>query len=220
MPWPWHFPSTATSTPDWTRFGTLRVFNDDTLTQGSGMAASSPPRDRGRDVLCGRRVRHADENGVGGVLKEGWVQAHVGRTRDVALGDQQPQGRAHAVHPDPWFNLPSAPGLEPAVEQKAVGKGNGRIGSCRSCQTRTRAPDDLVGSHVLSSFLEAGQTAAHPLPSTAGISAVLSGGPVRRTGRRSPPSSGEIEGEKEGRRPIGRGRGSFSFDVLLSRGSA
>ena len=67
----WHFSFDRYFDPRWMRFGTLRVFNDDTLTPGA-VWPLHPHREIEVVTYCaGGEFRHADENGEGGVLKEG-----------------------------------------------------------------------------------------------------------------------------------------------------
>jgi redox-sensitive bicupin YhaK (pirin superfamily) len=76
----WHFAFDQYRNPEHVRFGSLRVFNDDTLSPG---AVWPLHRHRNIEVVtycAAGEFRHADENGLGGVLKEGWVQhTTVGR---------------------------------------------------------------------------------------------------------------------------------------------
>src|SRR5215510_13000505 len=70
----WHFSFDSYYDPRFIQFGTLRVFNDDTLSPG---ASWSLPRQSGIDVVtycADGEFRHADENGAGRVLHKGWVQ--------------------------------------------------------------------------------------------------------------------------------------------------
>jgi redox-sensitive bicupin YhaK (pirin superfamily) len=70
----WHFAFDQYRDPEHVRFGSLRVFNDDTLSPG---AVWPLHRHRNIEVVtycAAGEFRHADQNGLGGVLKEGWVQ--------------------------------------------------------------------------------------------------------------------------------------------------
>jgi len=194
----WHFSFHRYFDPDWTRFGTLRVFNDDTLTQGA-VWPLHPHREIEVVTYCaGGEFRHADENGVGGVLKEGWVQ-HTSVGRGMWHSEINNRKDAPMRFIQMWF-MPSAPGLEPAVEQKAVEKRErtNRFLPLVSNDDRG-ALTILSDAQVLSSFLEAGQTAAHPLAEHRGAYlAVLSGGPVTANGKKVPALGAvKIEGEKE-----------------------
>src|SRR5947208_16170143 len=70
----WHFSFDRYFDPRWMRFGTFRVFNDDTLTPGAVWPLHPHREIELVTYYAGGEYRHADENGEGGVLKEGWVQ--------------------------------------------------------------------------------------------------------------------------------------------------
>jgi redox-sensitive bicupin YhaK (pirin superfamily) len=98
-----------------------------------------------------------------------------------------------------WF-MPSAPGLEPSVEQKAVDKADrtNRFLPLVSNED-AGALTILSDAQVLSSFLEAGRTVSHPLADHRGAYLyVLSGGPVHANGKKVPALGAlKIEAEKE-----------------------
>src|SRR5881628_3006132 len=143
-------------------FGTLRVFNDDTLTPGA-VWPLHPHRDIEVVTYCAEgEFRHADENGKGGVLKEGWVQ-HTTVGRGMWHSEINNRKDVPMRFIQMWYT-PSAPGLEPSVEQKAVEKEE---------RTNRFLPlvsiDDkgalliLSDATVLSSFLEKGRSLTHAL---------------------------------------------------------
>jgi redox-sensitive bicupin YhaK (pirin superfamily) len=100
------------------RFGTLRVFNDDTLSPGA-IWPLHPHKDNEVVTYCaGGEFRHADERGAGGVLKKGWVQhTTVGRGMSHSEINNLPDKPMRFIQM--WF-LPWKSGLDPSVEQKAV----------------------------------------------------------------------------------------------------
>ena len=175
----WHFSFDRYFDPRWMRFGTLRVFNDDTLTPGA-VWPLHPHREIEVVTYCaGGEFRHADENGEGGVLKEGWVQ-HTTVGRGMWHSEINNRNDAPMRFIQMWF-LPSAPGLEPSVEQKAVEKAErtNRFLPLVSNEDRDSLTI-LSDARVLSSFLEAGKTISHPLEEHRGAYLyVLGGGPVR-----------------------------------------
>ena len=174
----WHFAFDRYFDPDWVRFGTLRVFNDDTLTPGA-VWPLHPHREIEVVTYCaGGEFRHADENGEGGVLKEGWVQhttvgrgmwhSEINNRRDIPMRFLQM-----------WF-LPSAQDLEPSVEQKAFEKSD-RTNLFLSiiANDDPNALTILSDARVLAGFLESGRTVSHPLDNQRGAYlSVLTGGPV------------------------------------------
>jgi redox-sensitive bicupin YhaK (pirin superfamily) len=179
----WHFAFDRYYDPEWVRFGTLRVFNDDTLTPGA-VWPLHPHREIEVVTYCaGGEFRHADENGVGGILKEGWVQhTTVGRGMwhsEINNRKDQPMRFIQM-----WYT-PSAPGLEPTVEQKAVEKAErtNRFLPLVSNED-AGALSILSDAKVLSSFLEEGRSLTHSLEAHRGAYLhVLGGGPVRVNGK-------------------------------------
>ena len=70
----WHFSFGEYNDPRYTHFGTLRVFNDDTLSAGA-VWPLHPHREIEVITYCADgRFRHADEHGKDGVLQKGWTQ--------------------------------------------------------------------------------------------------------------------------------------------------
>jgi len=87
-----------------------------------------------------------------------------------------------------WF-LPSAPGLEPSVEQKAVEQAErtNRFLPLVSNEDRDGLTI-LSDARVFSSFSEAGKKISHPLEAHRGAYLyVLGGGPLRVNGKAVPP---------------------------------
>src|SRR2546422_4121375 len=175
----WHFSFDRYYDPEWMRFGTLRVFNDDTLTPGA-VWPLHPHREIEVVTYCaGGEFRHADENGAGGVLKEGWVQ-HPAVGRGMWHSEINNLKDAPMRFIQMWYT-PSAPGLEPSVEQKAVEKEErtNRFLPLVSNEDRDGLTI-LSDARVLSAFLEGGKKISHPLEAHRGAYLyVLGGGPVR-----------------------------------------
>ena len=116
----WHFSFDEYNDPDYMQFGTLRVFNDDTLSPGA-VWPLHPHREIEVVTYCaGGEFRHADETGKGGILRKGWVQhTTVGRGMmhsEINNSETRPMRFIQM-----WF-LPSVHGLPPSVEQRKVGK--------------------------------------------------------------------------------------------------
>src|SRR3989338_706403 len=76
----WHFSFDEYHDSRYVNFGSLRVFNDDTLSPGA-VWPLHPHRDIEVVTYCASgEFRHADERGEGDVLKKGWAQhTTVGR---------------------------------------------------------------------------------------------------------------------------------------------
>ncbi len=114
----WHFSFGEYHDPENMGFGTLRVFNDDTLSPGA-VWPLHPHREIEVVTYCAEgEFRHADEHGVGGVLKKGWTQ-HTTVGRGMWHSEINHRKDAEMRFIQMWFH-PEKMGLEPSVEQKAV----------------------------------------------------------------------------------------------------
>jgi hypothetical protein len=116
----WHFSFDDYYDPEHMQFGTLRVFNDDTLSPGA-VWPLHPHHNIEVVTYCAEgEFRHADQRGEGGILKKGWVQHTT-----VGKGMQHSEINNRSDTPmrfiQMWF-IPSERDLAPSVEQKAVDK--------------------------------------------------------------------------------------------------
>lgn len=116
----WHFSFGEYDDPQYAYFGTLRVFNDDTLSPGA-VWPLHPHREIEVVTYCAAgEFRHADENGKGGILKKGWVQhTTVGKGMFHSEINNLPDEPMRFIQM--WF-FPNEQGLTPSVEQKEVEK--------------------------------------------------------------------------------------------------
>ena len=114
----WHFSFDQYHDSDNMQFGSLRVFNDDTLSPGAVWPLHPHHNIEVVTYCADGEFRHADEHGKGGVLKKGWVQhttvgsglwhSEINNRKDIPMRFIQM-----------WF-LPSQHNLKPSVEQKQV----------------------------------------------------------------------------------------------------
>jgi hypothetical protein len=174
----WHFSFGEYYDPAFERFGTLRVFNDDTLSPGA-VWPLHPHRDNEVVTYCAEgEFRHADERGKGGVLKKGWVQ-------HTTVGSGMWHSEINNLRDKPmrfiqmWF-LPSKHGLPPAVEQKSV---DIKDRTDRFLPVVSNSHTDTLKiiseAEVYSSFLRKDHSVLHPLSAAWGAYLyVLEGGPV------------------------------------------
>ena len=182
----WHFAFGDYYDQQFEDFGTLRVFNDDTLTPGA-VWPLHPHRDNEVVTYCaGGEFRHADEHGKGGVLKKGWVQhTTIGRGMWHSEINNRPDESMRFIQM--WF-YPSVQGLEPSVEQKSVDQTarTDRFLPLVSNNDKDTLPI-ISNARVLSSFLHAGKTEHYDLETGRGLYLyILEGGPVRVNGMRVP----------------------------------
>ncbi len=179
----WHFSFDQYRDPQFMHFGTLRVFNDDTLSPGA-VWPLHPHHDIEVVTYCAEgEFRHADERGQGGILKKGWVQhTTVGSGMWHSEINNRPDEPMRFIQM--WF-APRAHGLTPSVEQKAVDK-----------KERTNRLLPLVSNDdpsslriaadakVYSCFLQKGKTVTHSFKEVyGGYLYLVEGGPLSATGQ-------------------------------------
>ena len=182
----WHFSFDRYRDPEYTRFGTLRVFNDDTLSPGAVWPLHPHEEIEVVTYCAAGEFRHADEHGVGGLLKKGWVQ-HTTVGRGMYHSEINNSGTEPMRFIQMWF-LPSQPGLEPALQQKRV-----EIAERTNCwlalvsNLHQGALPIFSNAQVLASFLTPGATVQHTLePDRGAYLYVLEGGPVKVNGQLLP----------------------------------
>ena len=142
----WHFSFGDYHDPDNAGFGTLRVFNDDTLSPGATWPLH-PHRDIEVVTYCAEgEFRHADERGKGGVLKKGWVQ-HTAVGSGMWHSEINNRTDAPMRFIQMWF-YPSERGLPPSVEQRPSPINGGRHNSLELLV----APADTGTKDVLFSY--------------------------------------------------------------------
>jgi redox-sensitive bicupin YhaK (pirin superfamily) len=159
----WHFSFDSYFDPEFVRFGTLRVFNDDRLVPGA-IWPMHPHRDiEGLTYVVEGLFRHQDDvGGEPGPLPAGSVQR-------MTLGSGAFHSEQNASETEPmrfiqmWI-VPSESGLPPGVEQK-VFTAEDRTG--RLLKVISGDGGDAVllhqDAHVYVSRLEAGDQVSHDL---------------------------------------------------------
>lgn len=114
----WHFSFDEYHDPEYMRFGTMRVFNDDTLSAGA-VWPLHPHREIEVVTYCAAgEFRHADQRGKGGILRKGWVQ-HTTVGKGMMHSEINNSKTSPMRFIQMWF-LPSVHGLEPSVQQRKV----------------------------------------------------------------------------------------------------
>jgi quercetin 2,3-dioxygenase len=180
----WHFSFGDYFDPDFVNFGTLRVFNDDTLSPGA-IWPLHPHRDNEVVTYCASgEFLHEDERGKGGLLKKGWVQhTTVGKGMWHSEINNRPDEPMRFIQM--WFT-PAKRGLDPVVEQKAVE----RIDRTERLLplVSNRHPEALgivSDAEVYSSFLHKGSSLSHELENNRGAYIyLLEGGDIVANGQR------------------------------------
>jgi len=178
----WHFSFGEHYDAENMGFGTLRVFNDDTLSPGA-VWPLHPHREIEVVTYCADgEFRHADENGVGGILKKGWVQ-HTTVGRGMSHSEINHRKDAEMRFIQMWI-LPEKRGLDPAVEQKAVERVE-RTNRWLPLVSNKR-PGALPirqNADVLASLLERRHSLTYEFPpGRGGYLYVVEGGPISLSG--------------------------------------
>ncbi len=182
----WHFSFGDYYDPNFADFGTLRVFNDDTLSPGA-IWPLHPHIDNEVVTYCAAgEFRHADAQGAGGVLKKGWVQhTTVGRGMWHSEINNRPDEPMRFIQM--WF-YPLKRGLKPSVQQKSAEKEERTDRFLPLVSNRDEDALPIISdARVFSSFLEMGKTEPYDLERGRGAYLyVIEGGPVEVNGRTVP----------------------------------
>jgi len=192
----WHFSFDQYHDPGYMNFGTLRVFNDDTLSPGA-IWPLHPHRDIEVVTYCADgEFRHEDENGKGGILKKGWVQ-HTTVGSGMWHSEINNRKEVPMRFIQMWF-FPLKKNLKPFVEQKAVEKKD-RTNRVLPLVSNDHSDALKISSdaEVYSCFLRAGRRVEHQIKAKrGGYLYVLEGGPVKVDGHQVPPlGAAKLSGE-------------------------
>lgn len=195
----WHYTFDSYSDPEYTSFGTLRVFNDDRLIPGA-IWPLHPHRDiEGLTYVVEGSFRHQDDvGGAPGPLPAGSVQR-------MTLGSGAWHSEQNASETEPmrfiqlWI-LPAERGLAPGVEQKVFTE---QDRTDRLLRVISGDGGDAVlvhqDAHVFVSHLSAGARVDHPLPPGRGAYLYVIEGDVEVDGvRMVTGSAAQITGEPDG----------------------
>jgi redox-sensitive bicupin YhaK (pirin superfamily) len=178
----WHSSFGDYYDPRYERFGTLRVFNDDTLSPGA-VWPLHPHREIEVVTYCAAgEFRHADQRGVGGILLPGWVQhTTVGRGMSHSELNNRPDEPMRFIQM--WF-LPAERGLPPSVEQRQVDKEERTNKLLLLVSNENGAALPLASdAKVYSCFLEQGKAVTYPSPADrGGYLYVVEGGDIAVAG--------------------------------------
>jgi hypothetical protein len=180
----WHFSFDTYIDPEYVRFGSLRVFNDDRLIPGA-IWPMHPHRDiEGLTYVVEGLFRHQDDvGGPPGPLPAGSVQ-RMTLGRGAWHSEQNGSGTEPMRFIQMWI-LPSEAGLEPGVEQKTF-----------TTEDRTDRLLEVIGvdggeavlvhgdAHVFVARLNAGVSVDHHLGAGRGVYLYLIEGAVEANGER------------------------------------
>lgn len=184
----WHFSFDQYYDRDYSHFGTLRVFNDDTLSPGATWPLHSHRNIEVVTYCAAGAFRHADENGAGDILRKGWVQ-HTSVGRGMSHSEINDSSSESMRFIQMWF-LPSELNLEPALQQKPVEqteRKNRLLLLVSSDPADEGALPIVSDARVYSSYLETGHHVEHELETGRGAYLyILEGGSVRINGHSVP----------------------------------
>jgi redox-sensitive bicupin YhaK (pirin superfamily) len=164
----WHYSFDTYRDPEYTSFGTMRVFNDDRLVPGA-VWPMHPHRDiEGLTYVVEGLFRHEDDvGGDPGPLRAGSVQR-------MTLGRGAYHSEQNASETEPmrfiqiWI-MPAERGLPPGVEQKVFTTEDRTDTLLKAI---SGVGDDAVlvhqDAHVFVSRMNAGRSVEHPLPTGRG----------------------------------------------------
>jgi redox-sensitive bicupin YhaK (pirin superfamily) len=165
----WHYSFDTYRDPEYVRFGTLRVFNDDRLVPGA-IWPLHPHKDiEGLTYVVEGSFRHEDDvGGAPGPLPAGSVQR-------MTLGRGAWHSEQNASETEPmrfiqmWI-LPTERGLEPGVEQRVFTEGD-RTDTLLRVISGDGGEAVLVhqDAHVFVSRLRTGTSVTHPLATGRGV---------------------------------------------------
>lgn len=111
----WHFSFDMYRDPDWINFGTLRVFNDDTISPGGEWGIHPHRRNEVLTYVMKGVFTHEDEHGVGGTMTKGAMQhttVGTGMWHNEINGRKDEEMRFVQM----WF-FPVEEGLSPSYSQ-------------------------------------------------------------------------------------------------------
>jgi redox-sensitive bicupin YhaK (pirin superfamily) len=180
----WHFSFDPYRDPEWTQFGSLRVFNDDRLVPGVAWPMH-PHRDiEGLTYVVEGTFRHADDLGRDDELQV----LPAGSAQRMTLGSGAWHSEQNASDTEPmrfiqmWI-LPAERGLEPSVEQKVFSKEDR---TDRLLRVISGDGSDAVpvhqDAHVFVSSLSYGKAVSHDLDEGRGVYLYVIAGKISLNG--------------------------------------
>jgi len=175
----WHFSFDSYFDPDWTQFGSLRVFNDDRLVPGVAWPMHPHKDIEGLTYVVEGTFRHADS------LQGEYQVLPAGSAQRMTLGRGAWHSEQNASDTEPmrfiqmWI-MPRERGLEPSVEQRVFTKEDR---TDRLLEIISGEGGDAVLVHQDASVyvcsLSAGRSVEHHLDSGSGAYLYVISGTVR-----------------------------------------
>jgi quercetin 2,3-dioxygenase len=194
----WHFSFDTYRDPEYTSFGTMRVFNDDRLIPGA-IWPMHPHRDiEGLTYVVEGTFRHQDDvGGAPGPLPAGSVQRMT-----LGSGALHSEQNASQIEPMRFIQIwimPAKRGLTPGVEQKVFTEAD-RTDRLLCAISGDDGDAVLVhqDAHVFVSHVNPGASVTHPLGEGRGVYVyVIDGGVTVNGETMTTGDAAEIEGEAQ-----------------------
>ncbi|MFW9801637.1 MAG: pirin family protein, partial [Candidatus Thorarchaeota archaeon] len=111
----WHFSFDRYHDPEWINFGTLRVYNDDTISPGGEWGIHPHRRNEVLTYVMKGEFTHEDENGVGGAMTKGAMQ-HTTVGTGMWHNEINSRDDEEMRFIQMWF-FPAEDGLKPSYSQ-------------------------------------------------------------------------------------------------------
>jgi hypothetical protein len=116
----WHFSFDSYYDPEYVNFGTLRVFNDDTISEGGEWGIHPHRRNEVLTYVMHGRFTHEDEHGIGSTMEKGDMQhTTIGTGMYHNEINADPNDKMRFIQM--WF-FPETEGLKPSVTQHCPDK--------------------------------------------------------------------------------------------------
>lgn len=194
----WHFSFDRFYDPKYVNFGTLRVFNDDIISEGGEWGIHPHKRNEVLTYVMHGEFTHEDEHGKGGTMKKGAMQ-------HTTVGTGMFHNEINASTSDKmrfiqmWF-FPDTEGLKPLVSQYSPTKSE-RTNRLLLMASKDKAAPLRIHSDVnaYTAFLENGKELSFNIQHRWGVYlANLEGGNLDVNGKIIPErGAAKIENEKQ-----------------------
>ena len=212
----WHFSFDRLYDPQYVHFGTLRVFNDDTISPGGEWGIHPHRRNEVLTYVMHGQFTHEDEHGEGGTMTKGAMQhTTVGTGMYHNEINASPSDEMRFIQM--WF-FPDTEGLTPSVSQYSPKQSERTNRLLLMASKNKDAPLKIHSDvNVYTGFLEKGKQLPFSTSDGWGIYlADLEGGSIEVNEATIPErGAAKIEGEKQIRIKAGADVELLLLEVLL-----
>jgi len=180
----WHFSFDSYADPKFTQFGSLRVFNDDTLSPGAMWHLHGHSGIEIVTYCADGEFRYTDEDGKHGMLHKGWIQhTAIGIAMVHSAINNRVDESMRFIQL--WF-IPGKLDLEPVMQQKRVEREERTNRFLALVSNRdAQALPIYANAEVYSSYLQRDHTTTFAPSDQWGVYLyLLEGGPILVNGQR------------------------------------